>query len=200
VWSKNKKQSLLDSLFQRYYIPKLVIREVRLSDQQTVNEIIDGQQRITTVQEFFNNDYPLPNTLSDIDEDLPGQYYKDLNTEVRKFIDKSLKYQADIIKDIDEPHNPKHQIIATEIFWRLQQGETLNYMEVAHAQLSSLTRNFIVKYSDDQTFDYENYAPINDNKDKLPFFKLLSVDNVRMKHLQFMARFLMLEEVTVMLI
>lgn len=50
----------MDSLFRRYYIPKLVIREVRLSDDRTVNEIIDGQQRITTVQEFFDNDYPLP--------------------------------------------------------------------------------------------------------------------------------------------
>lgn len=194
VWSKLKKQALMDSLFRRYYIPKLVIREVRLSDNLAVNEIIDGQQRITTVQEFFDNQYPLPSSLTDIDKDLAGAYYKDLNTDIRKFIDKSLKYQADVIKNIDQPHNVIHQIIATEIFWRLQQGESLNYMEVAHAQLSSLTRNFIVKYADDQTFDYENYAPINENSDKKPFFSLLDVNNVRMKHLQFMARFLMIEQ------
>ena len=72
VWSKNKKQALMDSLFRRYYIPKLVIREVRLSDIHTVNEIIDGQQRITTVQEFFNNQYFLPESLADIDRKLPG--------------------------------------------------------------------------------------------------------------------------------
>lgn len=190
VWSKSKKQSLMDSLFRRYYIPKLVIREVRLSDNQTVNEIIDGQQRINTVQEYFNNQYPLPKTLSDVDKNLPGSYYKDLDTDIRKFIDKSLKYQADVIKNIDEPHDVNHQLIATEIFWRLQQGETLNYMEVAHAQLSSLTRNFIVKYADDQAFDYEKYEPL----DKNPFFSLLDVDNIRMKHLQFMARFLMIEQ------
>lgn len=109
------------------------------------------------------------------------------------FINRSLKYQADIIKDIDKPDDVNHQIIATEIFWRLQQGESLNYMEVAHAQLSSLTRNFIVKYSDDQTFDYENYKPVDNNPDKKEFFSLLSVDNIRMKHLQFMARFIMIE-------
>jgi len=86
---------------------------------------------------------------------------KDLDTDVRKFIDKSLKYQGDVIKNIEKPDDVKHQIIATEIFWRLQQGETLNYMEVAHAQLSSLTRNFIVKYADDQTFDYNTYEPID---------------------------------------
>lgn len=194
VWSKSKKQALMDSLFRRYYIPKLVIREVRLSDNQTVNEIIDGQQRITTVQEYFNNQYPLPKTLFDVDKNLPDSYYKDLDTDVRRFMDKSLKYQADVIKNIDEPDNVNHQIIATEIFWRLQQGETLNYMEVAHAQLSSLTRNFIVKYADDQTFDYEKYEPLDENPDKTPFFSLLNVDNIRMKHLQFMARFLMIEQ------
>jgi 5-methylcytosine-specific restriction endonuclease McrA len=194
VWSKIKKQALMDSLFRRYYIPKLVIREVRLSDTHTINEIIDGQQRITTVQDFFDNKYPLPESLSDIDTKLPGLYYNDLDTDIRKFIDKSLKYQADVIKNIDKPHEVSHQIIATEIFWRLQQGETLNYMEVAHAQLSSLTRNFIVKYADDQTFDYDNYKPMDVNPDKEPFFSILNVDNIRMKHLQFMARFILIEQ------
>lgn len=194
VWTRKKKQSLMDSLFRRYYIPKLVIREVRLSDEQAVNEIIDGQQRITTVQDFFDNKYPLPKSLKSLDEALPGKYYKDLDTDIRKFIDKSLKYQADIIKNIEQPDDVGHQIIATEIFWRLQQGESLNYMEIAHAQLSSLTRNFIVKYSDDQTFDYENYVPIDSNRDKHLYFSLLDVDNNRMKHLQFMARFLLIEE------
>ena len=194
VWSKKKKQALMDSLFRRYYIPKLVIREVRKDENVTINEIVDGQQRITTVQEFFDNKYSLPKTLSDLGEGLAGKYYKDLDTGIRKFIDKSLKYQADVIKNIEEPSNVEHQIIATEIFWRLQQGESLNYMEVAHAQLSSLSRNFIVKYSDDLTFDYEAYKAIDSNPNKLDFFKLLDVNNDRMKHLQFMARFLLIEK------
>lgn len=193
VWNKKKKQALMDSLFRRYYIPKLVIREVRLTEDRAVSEIVDGQQRITTVQDFFDNQYPLPKSLEDVSKELPGKYYKDLDTEVRKFIDKSLKYQADVIKNIDNPSSAEHQIIATEIFWRLQQGETLNYMEIAHAQLSSLSRNFIVKYSDDLTFDYYKYTPIDANPDKMDFFSLLNVENDRMKHLQFMARFLLIE-------
>jgi len=194
VWSRIKKQSLMDSLFRRYYIPKLVIREVRLDENRTVNEIIDGQQRITTVQDFFNNKFPLPKTLENISKDLPGSYYKELQTDYRKFVDKSLKYQTDIIKDIEDPNNVEHQITATEIFWRLQQGETLNYMEIAHAQLSSLVRNFIVKYSDDETFDFIKYQPLDNNLHKHKFFKLLNVTNERMKHLQYMARFLLIEK------
>lgn len=194
VWNRKKKQALMDSLFRRYYIPKLVIREVRLDENTTVYEIVDGQQRITTVQDFFASNFKLPKSLEDLSDGLAGKYYKDLDTDVRKFIDKSLKYEADVIKNIDEPQNVEHQIIATEIFWRLQQGETLNYMEVAHAQLSSLSRNFIVKYADDLTFDYESYAPIDTNPDKMDFFSLLDVDNGRMKHLQFMARFILIEK------
>ena len=45
VWSQKKKLDLLDSLFRRYYIPRIVIREVQISDQEVVKEIIDGQQR-----------------------------------------------------------------------------------------------------------------------------------------------------------
>ena len=146
VWSKKKKQALMDSLFRRYYIPRLVIREVRLFDSKTKNEVIDGQQRITTVQDFFANKYPLPESLKDLDQNLAKKYYGDLDTEVRKFIDKTLKYQADVIKNIDNPTSVSHQNIATDIFWRLQQGEALNYMEVAHAQISSTTRNLGMGY------------------------------------------------------
>ena len=193
VWPRHKKQSLMDSLFRRYYIPKLVIREVRISDDNIMKEIIDGQQRITAVQEFFEGKYPLPNSLADINKNLPGKCYKELNADIRKFIDKNLKYQADIIKDIGDPKSVEHQNIATEIFRRLQEGESLNYMEVAHAQLSSLTRNFIVKYADNQTFDFKNYEAVDSNPNKEPFFALLSVDNVRMKHLQLMTRFILIE-------
>ena len=59
----------MDSLFRRYYIPKLVIREVRLSDAKTIDEVIDGQQRINTVQDFFNNDFKLPKSLGDLSKE-----------------------------------------------------------------------------------------------------------------------------------
>jgi len=194
VWETYKKQSLMDSLFRRYYIPKLVIREVRLDDNRTINEIIDGQQRITTVQDFFRNKYKLPNTLNNIHPELGGKYYKDLASDLRRFIDREMQFTADIVKNIEDPKNPKHQKVATEIFWRLQQGESLNFMEVAHAKLSSLSRNVVVKYSDDITFDYENYKPIDKNKDKHPFFKLLNKNNKRMDHLKIFTRFLIIEK------
>lgn len=194
VWSVKKQQALIDSIFRRYYVPKLVIREVRLSDDKTINEIIDGQQRITSIQNFFENKFKLPKSLADVHSDLPGKFFQDLSPEFRMFIDKNLNISGDIIKNIEDPKNPLHQKIATEIFWRLQQGESLNFMEIAHAQLSSTARNFIVKYSDDITFDFENYKPVDENKFKHKFFKILDRKNDRMQHLALMTRFLILEE------
>jgi hypothetical protein len=194
VWSSRKKQNLLDSLFRRYYIPKIVIREIRLNEEKTLREIIDGQQRINTVQEFFSNEIKLPKSLEDIHADLPGKFYKDLGSEFRRFIDRELKYEADIVKGIENPKNPVHQKVATEIFWRLQQGAPLNFMEVAHANLASLSRNIIVKHADDITFDFVNYRPIDSNPDKHNFFKIIKPDNERMQHLLYFTRFLIIEE------
>ena len=174
VWSQKKKQALIDSIFRRYYVPKLVIREVRLSDERTVDEIIDGQQRITTLQEFYDGKIKLPKTLKDLSKDLPGKLYGELDGDLREYFDE-LELQSDRILNIDDPKNREHQRVATEIFWRLQQGESLNSMEVAHARLSSRIRNFLVKYSDDISFDYSTYLPIDQNPHKHKFFKLLIV-------------------------
>lgn len=193
VWSRKKKQALLDSLFRRYYIPRIVIREIRLNEERTVKEVVDGQQRINTVQDFMAGNLPLPKSLKDLHPALPGATYSDLNADLRRFVSQ-LTYSADIVMQIDDPQNPRHQEIATEVFWRLQQGESLNYMEVAHSRLSSLARNFVVKHADDQRFDYATYKPLDDNPDKHQFFQVIDRNNNRMQHLALLTRFLLIEE------
>lgn len=194
VWTHKKKQALLDSLFRRYYVPKIVLREIKLAEKETKIEVIDGQQRIRVAQAFYENELALPQSLADLDSSLPGKKYSQLSAQVRKFVDKTLRYDIDRVIGIDDPRNPEHQQTAAEIFWRLQQGETLNYMEIAHARLSSLPRNFVVKYADDASFDYEGYEPIEDNPDKHAFFRTITRSNDRMQHLALLTRLLILEE------
>ena len=97
VWGRQKKLRLLDSLFRRYYVPHIVLRNIRLTADHTIREVIDGQQRITVAQAFYRNELPLPKTLEDVSASLPGQLYKDLPPNVRRFVD-SLKYDVDIVK------------------------------------------------------------------------------------------------------
>ncbi|MDE2773304.1 MAG: DUF262 domain-containing protein [Gemmatimonadota bacterium] len=194
VWARGKKQALLDSLFRRYYVPKIVLREIKLAENYKKVEVIDGQQRIRVAQAFYEDDLTLPQSLEDLDKSLPGRKYSELSVNVRKFVDKTLQYDVDTVKGIDDPRNPEHQQTAAEIFWRLQQGETLNYMEVAHARLSSLPRNFVVKYADDISFDYDSYRPIENNPDTHEFFRTITRPNDRMQHLAILTRLLILEE------
>lgn len=194
VWSRNKKKALLDSLFRRYYVPRLVLREIRLGPKETKREVVDGQQRIATAQEFFAGELSLPDSLGDLDKRLPGATFDQLPTKIRKFVDKELTYDVDIVENIDNPQDPEHQTIAAEIFWRLQQGETLNYMEEAHGRLASLPRNFVVKYADDIAFDYDEYRPLDENPSKHSFFEVIDRRNDRMQHLALLARLLILEK------
>lgn len=193
VWSLKKKQDLMDSILRRYYVPNLVLREVRLSADKTIDEVIDGQQRITTVQAFFKDELKLPKSLDSLSPELSGKYYKEIKPEYRRYIDK-LVLHADRIKGIEKKNDPHHQKVATEIFWRLQQGEALYPMEIAHAELSSTIRNFIVKFADDIAFDYESYMPIEENKKKHKFFRILKRNNNRMEHLALLARFILIEK------
>ena len=146
------------------------------------------------MQQFFNNELALPGSLSDIDPELPGKRYNELNDDIREFIDEELRYDAEIIKNIGNPYDDQHQKVAADIFWRLQQGESLNVMETAHSRLSSLARNFLVRFADDYDFDYVTYSEINPNPDKHVFFReTRSRTNTRMQHLSLLGRFLLLE-------
>lgn len=194
VWSLAKKQSLLDSIFRQYYIPKIVLREVKVGEENWKNEVVDGQQRIITVQGFFNDDIKLPSSLGNFskEHDIAGKTYSQLNDEIKNYIN-DLSYEADRIYGIDDPRNSKHQAIATTIFRRLQEGEPLNFMEKLHARLASVARNFITFYSDEISFDFENYEPIDVNPQRHKFFSILSRSNERLENLTLMARFLLIE-------
>ena len=40
VWEKPKQQALMDSLFRRYYIPSVVLREVQIDENQSKWEVV----------------------------------------------------------------------------------------------------------------------------------------------------------------
>lgn len=194
VWETGKKQALLDSLFRRYFIPSIVIREVRLDQQSSRREVIDGQQRISTIQEFYDDKLTLPDSLKDVDVRLPGKRMSELDDDIREFIDEELRFNAEIIKNIQDPKNDRHLEIASKIFWRLQQGESLNKIETAHSRLASPVRNFLVKYADDYDFDHITYTAIEPNPHKHVFFReIYTRTNTRMQHLGLLGNFLLLE-------
>jgi len=138
VWDRPKKQQLIDSILRGWRLPKFYF--VRVSDDPEQYEVVDGQQRLTAIFDFFDNQLPLaPKTA----ERFGGQSYKTLHPTVSDRFD-DFQIQFDIIEEGDERE-------IKEFFQRLQQGLQLSSSERLNAVHSKL-RDFARKLAKHQFF------------------------------------------------
>ena len=84
-WPVSAKTALIDTILNNFPIPPIYLRDYVDSKGKRKKEIIDGQQRISTIFEFYNNKYGLANNL--FDEDLHGYFFKDLPLEEQQLIE-----------------------------------------------------------------------------------------------------------------
>ena len=118
VWTTNKKQLLIDSILNGWHIPKLYFQK---TGEKTF-ECVDGQQRLTAIYEFFEDQLTLsPDTSSKYN----ASKYSDLPDEIS---DKFDDYEIDIEEIEDSDDNELE-----ELFRRLQLGTPLNTAEKLNA-------------------------------------------------------------------
>ena len=198
VWKTSKKKALLESFVRQLYVPPIVLRTVAHETKQYY-EVIDGQQRITAIQEYFNDEYSLPDeqALREFDAehntDFAGSMFEALSEEEQRHLTHNCTLTVDRITNIDDPYNPEQQEMATQVFWRLQQGNSLKNIEENHSKVYSPVREYIVRRADDISFDMDTYTSRDHNPDRHAFFTLLNYGNNRLKHLALLARFLLIE-------
>src|SRR5437879_13711972 len=68
VWDQLKKQQLIDSILRGWKLPKFYF--VKTSEDEY--EVVDGQQRLQAIYEFFSNELPRSNSSS---AHFDGVYY-----------------------------------------------------------------------------------------------------------------------------
>lgn len=197
VWDTGKKKELIDSFVRQLYVPPVVIRQVVLDGNDLRLEVVDGQQRITAIQEFFEDEFELPDSpeLRELnpEHEIAGKRYSELSEDVQEYIDSQCSLKVIKLRGIDDPDDKRHQELATKVFWRLQQGEHLTNIEKNHSKTYSPVRNFIVQTADDISFDRENYESRDDNPNRHEFFTLLARNNDRLQQLSLLARFILIE-------
>lgn len=133
VWGLAQKQLLVDSILRDYDIPKLYWR--RIGSKPDTYDVVDGQQRLRAIWEFFDGSFKLPKNSDSIDGvDIAGLGYEDLPDELRLGLD---VYSLDIIvlETMDEEE-------VREMFLRLQNGTTLKAQEKRNAFPGEM-RNFV---------------------------------------------------------
>ena len=127
VWTRSQKQLLIDSIFRGMDIPKIYLRRVSNGSRYEY-EVVDGQQRLRTIWEFFDDAFPLGKheeyQLEIGDEKLGGRKFTDLPTEARLEL---ARYQLSVV-EIEAGDEE-----VEEMFVRLQNGTTLRAAEVRNA-------------------------------------------------------------------
>jgi hypothetical protein len=123
VWNDDRKKALIDSILRGWKLPKFYFVKVSEEDY----EVVDGQQRLSSIYEFFANTLPLSNESAKM---FGGLFYKDLKTRVSDAFD-DFEIEFDEIEDANEEE-------LKEFFQRLQQGLPLTSSE----KLNSVHSNF----------------------------------------------------------
>jgi len=118
VWSQTQKIELIKSIYNCYSIGVFVLYK----NVKSQYEILDGQQRIRTIQKYVENRINLSDT------GLP--HYNKLSEADKTSFDDYFLYYLELTSQ--DPDNKEEDIVQT--FLRLQEGTPLNKAEKLNAQ------------------------------------------------------------------
>lgn len=123
VWTDSRKQELIDSILRGWKLPKFYF--LKINDDQF--EVVDGQQRLTAIFEFFSNELELSEESAGA---FGGAFYKDLKPKYSDAFD-DFEVEYDLIEEATEEE-------LKQFFQRLQQGLPLTSSEKLNSVHSKL--------------------------------------------------------------
>jgi len=141
VWSIKQKSELIESILMGIPLPMVYFFE----GDDGVIQVVDGKQRLTSLFEFLDNEYPLSQSLSILPH-LRGLKYKDLKPAERTKIARHQFVAQTIIP-------PTPDKIKFDIFERVnRKGSTLNNQEMRNALYQGKATELLNLLSEDEFF------------------------------------------------
>jgi 5-methylcytosine-specific restriction endonuclease McrA len=133
VWTEHKKQLLIDSILRQYDMPKFYLR---VSEPPYDHEVVDGQQRLRTIWDFYEDDFALGSESGNVPEfgNLIGKTFSDLPSKAQ---DRIALFGLNLV-ELEEASD----LEIRDLFLRLQEGMTLNPAERRNAEPGNM-RDFI---------------------------------------------------------
>ena len=125
VWSRGKKQRLVDSILRDWHVPPIHVIENRETRRQ---EVLDGQQRLVAIRDFFRDEFPIDGSLEPKDPRIAafdGKRYSELPSEVQRQIN---QFTIRVFRIVD--YNSTEP---AELFFRLNQPTNLTSAEQRNA-------------------------------------------------------------------
>lgn len=124
IWDTPRRQRLIDTILRDWYVPAIHI----VVDSEGKDVVLDGQQRLAAIRDFFANKIKINGSTEPPDERiqrLDGLTYEKLPADVRRTVN---GFSVSVIKlDDYEPQEPN------ELFFRLNQSYNLTPPEKRNA-------------------------------------------------------------------
>jgi hypothetical protein len=155
VWTTAQKQLLIDTILREYDIPKLYWR--RVGTKPDTYDVVDGQQRLRAIWEFFDGKFSLPKDTEPVDDEpVAGCKYATLPDDLRIRFD---IYPLDVVvlEETDEDE-------VREMFLRLQNGTSLKAQEKRNAYAGAM-RDFVHQLASHEFFQRVGFSNARLNHD-----------------------------------
>lgn len=151
VWTAKDKDKFVESVLKGYPFPEIYMcnGEVDTETGEGTQLLVDGLQRVSTLQEYFSGDSNFTHVLT--------APYRELNKDEKE---RFLEYNV-VVRDLGQL--TKEQII--EVFRRLNSTQyTLRDMEVNNAIYDGALKRFCERLSEDNFFDVHRVFSGSDRK------------------------------------
>lgn len=142
VWKVDRKRLLVDSIFRGYDLPKFYLSSLEGNSFYDY-EVCDGQQRLRTIWEFFENKFALGKGAIFKGKSIAGKKYSDLGITEKDYF---TNFNLTIALITKAAHNE-----IRDLFARLQKGMGLNQAELRRA-LSTHIGTYVESIVDNHKF------------------------------------------------
>jgi Protein of unknown function DUF262 len=141
-WDAKKQSRLIESLLMNVPVPPVFFYERELNRY----EVMDGQQRLAAILEFYNGKLVLKGLSAW--SDLNGRKYRDLPSKLQRGLDRRRISAVILLAESAAPQQIGSGDIRREVFSRLNTGGTaLNNQELRNCLYAGPFNNLIISLS-----------------------------------------------------
>lgn len=132
IWDQGRKGRLIESILLRIPLPVFYVA----SDLRDVWSVVDGLQRMTTIHDFVNDEFPLRGL------EYLVQFDKAKFSELPRNMQRRIE-ETELVINVIQPGTPEE--VMFNIFSRINTGGmTLNSQEIRHALNKGPVRSFLM--------------------------------------------------------
>jgi hypothetical protein len=147
VWDDQKRSLFIESLLLNVPIPPVFLYEWELSRY----EVMDGQQRLNAIVDFYDNGFPLRGL--ERWHDINGSRFRDLPETLQRGLDRRRISATVLVVGSAEETKPDRGDIRKLVFERLNTGgQQLNAQELRNCLYAGPFNELLIKLSSDPVF------------------------------------------------